>query len=159
MVSCQSSTFCVLRLRVALALLPLLLLAALRTQAGDIYRSVDADGHVVYSDRNSPGAQKAVVQSGAPHASDVARLARDQAAAQKQDEQRTAAAQRDAEQRSVQARERARLCDLAQHHYYSLRDARHVVHYDEHGNRQFYSDKEADAQREDALQAMQSACD
>jgi hypothetical protein len=156
-VSCQSSTFRVLRR--ALILLPLMLPHAVPAQAGDIYRSVDADGHVVYSDRNSPGAQKAAVQDNAPHASDVARLARDQAAFQKDDEQRTAAARRDAEQRSVQARERARLCDLAQHEYYSLRDARHVVHYDEQGNRQFYSDKEADAQRAAALQAMQSACD
>jgi hypothetical protein len=50
-------------------------------------------------------------------------------------------------------------CDGARSRYYSLKDARRIFQRDAEGNRVYYNDADADAKREEARQAMLTACE
>jgi hypothetical protein len=129
------------------------------TAADDIYKTVDADGHVVYSDHPiSPAAQKLALPVTPADSAEAARLAKQRAIENAEDAQRS---RQEAEQQSKQAaqsKQDAAHCTDARNHYFSLKDVRRVYRLDDDGNRIYYSDQEADAMRAAAKQAMDQAC-
>jgi hypothetical protein len=141
-----------------------LLLGSGLARAGDtqIYKTVDAHGNVVYTDRaSSANAEKSTVRFHEPSAEDLAHLEQQRKASQAAESQRlqqTAAssiarAQQERAQKDKQAR-----CDNARSYYYSLRDATRVYQLDAQGNRVYLPDSEADAKRTEARSAMEAAC-
>ncbi len=130
-----------------------------RLRADDIYKSVDAQGHVVYSDRaDTSTAQKAVVNVDRPDAKEVARMAKEQEILKAEDLQRTRQKLIDDAKKSQQEHDKQVQCDAARNRFYALKDARRIYDRDVDGNRIYLSDADADAKREDARQAMTAAC-
>jgi hypothetical protein len=128
-------------------------------RAGEIYKSVDADGHVTYSDHAlTPTAQKSVVQVDPPNPVEVARIAKEQAILNAVEVQRKKQQAVDDAKAAQQNQAKQAQCDSARNHYYSMKDARRIYQRDADGNRIYYSDTEADAKREEARQAMLTAC-
>ena len=115
--------------------LALLTLACTTTPlaAEEIYKSVDAQGHVVYSDRGAvKNAPKTSLHVAEPDPAEVARLAH--------------------EDELLKADEQAR------NHYYYLKDSARIYQRDADGGRSYLSDEAADAAREQARRAMVTAC-
>ncbi|MGO9994951.1 MAG: DUF4124 domain-containing protein [Steroidobacteraceae bacterium] len=142
-------------------LLALLLLAcpACLPRAGEVYKSIDAEGHVVYSDRAPTStAQKSVVRVDQPDPSEVARLVKEQQILKAEEIQRNRQKTADDKKQALQDHEHQVQCDNARNHYYSMKDARRIFQRDADGNRTYYTDQEADAKREEARLAMTAAC-
>jgi hypothetical protein len=146
----------------SVAVLPALVLivcSACPLRANEVYKSVDAQGHVVYSDRAAAStAQKSEVRVDRPDPTEVARIAKEQELLKVEEIQRN-------RQKSVDDAKKAQAdhasqvqCDNARNHFYLLKDARRVYQRDADGNRVYYSDKEADGKREEARLAMTAAC-
>ncbi len=128
-------------------------------RADEVYKSIDAQGHVVYSDRpDSSSAQKAVVNVDRPDAKEVARMAKEQEILKAEDIQRTRQKQIDDAKKAQQDHAKQVQCDAARNHYYTLKEARRLYDRDADGNRVYYSDADADVKREEARQAMNAAC-
>jgi hypothetical protein len=143
------------------ALLALLLLGRPQCEllAQEVYKSTDAQGHVVYSDRASTStAQKSEVHVTQPDPAEVARIAKEQEILNAQETQRKQQQSVDDKKKAQQDREKQNRCDAARNHYFSMKDARRIFHLDADGNRVYDTDPEADARREDAKQAMTAAC-
>jgi preprotein translocase subunit SecF len=127
--------------------------------AGEIYKSVDAQGHVVYSDHADSSAQKTDVQVDLPDATEVARNAKEQAVLKAENDARSKQAAIDAAKKAKLAQEKQVQCEAARGRYYAMKDARRIFQRDADGNRIYYSDADADARREDARQTMLTACE
>jgi hypothetical protein len=126
--------------------------------ADQVYRSVDAQGHVTYSDRpNAAGAQKTeiTVQQGDPK--EAARLAKEGQVLGAEDEQRKKQQLAVDKNKAQQDKDKQARCQAAKDHYNSIKEGR-LYKRDPDGNRQFMTDSEADAQRETARQVMNTAC-
>jgi Domain of unknown function (DUF4124) len=142
-----------------LVALALLLCATCPVNAGEVYKSVDAEGHVVYSDRaDTSGAQKSVVRSDPSNPTEVARIAKEQEIQKAEELQRSRQKLIDDTKKAQQDELKQVQCESARNRYYSLKDARRIFDLDAAGNRQYYSDTEADTRREEARQAMAAAC-
>jgi hypothetical protein len=146
---------------VVLVALAAMLYPANAVNAQEVYRSVDAQGHVVYSDRGtSKNAPKTSlhVEQGDPV--EAARLARQQQQLQAQDAQRGKQQAADDKLKAAQDHKREEACKNARNAYYRVMDARRLAQPDRDadGNRVYYSDEEADAVREQAKKQMESAC-
>jgi hypothetical protein len=132
-------------------------------QAAEVYKWIDAEGHVVYSDRAPTStAQKSIVPVDQPDPAEIARNAKEQKIMSAEDAQRKkeqAIEDRKAAQKAQEEHNRQAQCDNARNRYYSLRDSRRIYQRDADGNRVYYSDADADAKREEARQAMLSACE
>ena len=129
-------------------------------QAGEVYKSIDAQGHVVYSDRpDTSAAQKAVVRVDQPNPREVARNAKEQEILDAEETQRKKQQATEDAKKALQDHNRQVQCDNARDHYYSLKDARRIYDRDAAGNRVYYSDADGDAKREEARLAMVAACD
>jgi Domain of unknown function (DUF4124) len=127
--------------------------------ADEIYKSVDAQGHVVYSDRaDSSATQKSAVHIDRPDPAEVARIAKEQEILKAEEFQRNRQKLIDDAKKAQQDHAKQVLCDAARNHYYTLKDARRIFDRDGDGNRVYYTDAEADTKREDARQAMATAC-
>ena len=139
-------------------------LALIQWQAGpvranEVYKSVDAQGHVVYSDRpDTSSAQKSEVKAEGPNPTEAARIAKEQAILKAEEIQRNKQkAIEDA--KKAQAEHTAQVqCDSARNRFYTLKDARRLYDRDADGNRVYLSDQDGDARREEARQAMTAAC-
>jgi len=143
-----------------LAGLILLVCAPPLLRAGEIYKSVDAEGHVVYSDRaDRPAAQKSAVTVQPPDSKEAARIAKEQAILQSEESQRNQQKLIDDAKKTQQEQVKRAQCDRARDHYYSVKDARRLYDRDADGNRVYLSDPDADAKREEARQAMAAACE
>ena len=144
------------------ALLCAALLAPLAAHAQEIYKSVDANGHVVYADRgNSKTAPKTSIHVEPPDAANAARLAKEQQLLDADEQQRKAQQALDDKgraQQEVKARQRQQRCQSAKDHYYAMKDATRLYTRDADGNRVYYSDEESDKKRDEARRAMQAAC-
>jgi Domain of unknown function (DUF4124) len=139
--------------------LGLLVCTACPLGAGEVYKSVDAEGHVVYSDRaDASGAQKSVVRSDPPNATEAARLAKEQEIQKAEGLQRSRQKLIEDTKKAQQDQAKQAQCESARNRYYSLKDARRIFDLDAAGNRVFYSDAEAETKREEARQAMTAAC-
>jgi hypothetical protein len=148
---------------VAVAMLSLVPLTA---ALADVYRSVDAQGHVLYSDTPSPGAERVRVTNNSQ------RLAA-QTSAPAGNPRPTAAAPsksadpihdqivKDEATRAVQnelTQTRADQCRKAQDQYQKDLLARRIYSTDANGERQYLSDADADQARVNAKLAMDEAC-
>jgi hypothetical protein len=127
--------------------------------SGQVYKSVDAQGHVVYSDHpDTEAAQKSEVKVEGPNPTEAARIAKEQAILKAEEIQRN-------KQKSIEDAKKAQAdhtaqvqCDGARNRYYALKDARRLYDRDAAGNRVYLSDQDGDARREEARQAMTAAC-
>ena len=141
----------------------LLAAAALALASGaaaqQVYKSVDADGHVVYSDRgaskNAPTTSLKVQESDAAGAAQLARQQRELEAADAARRQQQAAEDK---QRAAQAKQRQQACDKARQEYDRVLNTRRLYHLDGDGNRVYSPDAELDQARERARLAMVTAC-
>jgi Domain of unknown function (DUF4124) len=133
------------------------LLAAAR--ADEVYKSVDAQGHVVYSDRaTTPAAQKSIVHVVPGDPAEAARAARETSLLKAEDTQRKREQDFDSRNKAQQDHEKQVACTNARNRYNSLKDANVLYRLDAQQNRVFYTDAEADARKEQAHQAMIAVC-
>jgi Domain of unknown function (DUF4124) len=145
--------------RRTLLLCVLLAWPACLPRADEVYKSVDAEGHVVYSDRPvSSAAQKTVVKVDRPDAKEVARMGKEQEILKAEEIQRNRQKLIDDANKAQQDQAKQAQCDAARNHYYLLKDARRIYQRDADGNRVYYTDAEANVKREEARQAMNVAC-
>jgi hypothetical protein len=147
-----ATTFVLLALAGAAAPLP----------AQEVYKSVDAQGHVVYSDRGTTKtAPKTALHVDEPDPAEVARLAHEQELL-KADEQARARQQaiddKNTAQKAQQQHKQQQACEQARSHYYYLKDSTRIYQRSADGDRVFLSDQDADATREQARRAMITAC-
>ena len=142
----------------AIAILSLLPLSA---AVADVYRSIDAQGHVLYSDSPTPGAQ--LVRTGGndslftPPAPTAA--AKPNAAPKSGDAAKDVATQQAA--RAVQADEaqtHADQCKKAKEAYEKSIAARRIYNVDADGQRQYLSDADAEQQRVNNKLQMDELC-
>ena len=127
--------------------------------AQEIYRSVDADGHVIYSDRGgSKNAPKSAVHVNEGDPAEAARIAKEQQLLQAEDAQRAKQQAIDDKNKASTDQKKQAACQNARNYYYRLRDSGRIYQRDPEGNRVYYSDSEADTLREQAKRAMTSAC-
>jgi len=151
---CGSSWRAALGALVALACLPL--------PAQEVYKSVDAQGHVVYSDRGTTKtAPKTAVHVDEPDPAEAARLAKQQQILDAQEQERTREQAASDHAKALEDRKRqqkAKACENARNNYFRLQETNRLYKRDADGNRVYYSDAEADALRQQAKQAMTSAC-
>jgi hypothetical protein len=148
----------VVQLSKSVFILAALLLAPYLGVGAEVYKSVDANGHVMYSDHPDPAAQKLEVRIDEPQSADVARIAKEQKILKVEDTERKRLAAIEDKKKAQQEHDQQLRCEKARSRYYTLKDARRVYGRDDEGNRVYYSDKEADAQRATAQQTMQTEC-
>jgi Domain of unknown function (DUF4124) len=126
--------------------------------AAEVYKTVDAQGHVTYSDRPDPAAQKLEVRVEPRDLSNAERIAHDQKIEQAQQSDRDRAKAAMDKEKAREDREHELHCQRARQYYYSIKDVRRMYRLDDGGNRIYYSDAEADAQRVQAQQEVQVEC-
>jgi hypothetical protein len=127
--------------------------------AQQVYKSVDAQGHVVYSDRGATkDAAKSSVHVAEPDPAEVARLAKEQELMKADDIERTKQQASEDKTRAAADRKRLAECEKARNNFYRLKDAPRIYQRDADGNRVYYADDEADKLREQARRAMTAAC-
>jgi hypothetical protein len=130
----------------------------------DIWKWVDAQGRVQYSDRWTPGA--VLIKGEHTHAADLSGPSDDSArpnASQPDatDQRITDRLNREEAQRAVKRDEeaaRAKQCKEAQDHYQQVIHARRIYREEKNGERQYLSDADADKARVQARLDVQSAC-
>lgn len=128
-------------------------------QAQEVYKSVDAEGHVVYSDRGgTKTAPKTAVHVDEPEHAEVARLAKEQELLKAEDLQRQKQEALDAKNKALADQRKQSACQNARNYYFRLKDAGRLYQHDADGNKVYYADADADAMREQARRAMTSAC-
>jgi isoleucyl-tRNA synthetase len=136
-----------------------LLIPVLPAVADEVYRSVDAQGHVVYSDRaTTPTAQKSTVKVIQGDPAEAARAARQTHIFQAEENQRKQQQSASDHEKAQQDHDKQVRCNNARNHYFAIKDANRMYKVDAQGNRQYYSDAEGDARKEQARQAMVAAC-
>jgi len=117
--------------------------------AGEIYKSVDSKGQVIYSDKPSPAAERIHLRTD-PRISDAdrARMAAEQAAwaRAQEDRARSADAAKQEQARRAQAEEtRREQCRRARNRYLMFSESGRLYRRDEQGNRVYYTSAEIDA--------------
>ena len=127
--------------------------------AQEVYRSVDASGHVVYSDRGaSKSAPKSTVHVNEPDPTEVARLAHEQELMTADETARERQQALEDKNRVNQQHKKQQACDKARNEYYRVRETGRLYKRDADGNRVYYTDDDADALREQARRTMLAAC-
>lgn len=146
------------RCAMTLALLALAC-AATPLAAQEVYKSVDADGHVIYSDRGATkSAPKTALHVEEPDPAEVARLAHEQELLKAEEQTRMHQQALEDRNKAQQQRKQQQACEQARSHYTYLRDSGRIYQRDADGSRMYLSDEAADATREQARRAMVSAC-
>jgi Domain of unknown function (DUF4124) len=142
-----------------LVALVLLVCAFCPLRATEVYKSTDADGHVIYSDRaDTSTVRKSVVQVDQPDPKEVARIAKEQEILKAEEIQRKGQQSAEERRKAQQEHDAQIQCENARNRYYAMKDARRIFQRDADGNRVYYTDPEADAKKEEARQAMTAAC-
>jgi hypothetical protein len=127
--------------------------------AQEVYKSVDAQGHVVYSDRgSSKDAAKTSVRVEQPDPAEVARIAREQQTLKAADQERSKEQAAEDKTKAADDRRKKSACDTAKNQYFRLRDLNRIYQRDADGNRMYLSDEDADKMRDQARRAMNDAC-
>lgn len=133
--------------------------AAAPTLADQVYKSVDAQGHVIFSDRPiAAGAQKTDIAVQQADPKEAERLAKERLLLKADDDQRTQKAAAEAKAKAKQDNEKKRLCEQARIHYTDLKSVNRLYTATADGNREYYTDAQADAMRVEAKRAMDAAC-
>jgi hypothetical protein len=139
----------------------LVLLASLaqRASADQVYKCVDAQNHVAYSDRPcAPSAQKTEITYQQADPAEAARLAKENQVLRGEDDLRKRQQTSDDKAKAQQDKAKQARCQTARDYYNSIKENGRLYHTDADGNRVYYSDPEADAKREAARQVMTTAC-
>src|SRR5882762_8172605 len=90
-------------------------------RANEVYKSVDAQGHVVYSDRaDTSTAQKTSVLVDQPNPTEAARIAKEQEMLKAEEIQRNRKKATDDAKKAQQEHVTQVQCDNARNHYYAL---------------------------------------
>jgi hypothetical protein len=132
---------------------------AARGYGDEVYKTVDASGHVVYSDHPiSSATQKVDLQVTQPDAAEAARLAKQHALEDADFAQRSKQEAADASKQAAQAKQDEARCTAARTRYNFLMQVNRLYRVDADGNRAYYSDQEGDAMRATAKQTMDQAC-
>jgi hypothetical protein len=127
--------------------------------AQEVYKSVDANGRVVYSDRGvTQNAPKTAVHVDEPDPAEVARLAKEQEVLSAADRERARQQAAEDKQKATDEHRKEAACQSARNYYFRVKDQNRIYRRDADGNRVYYSDEEADALKERARQTMSSAC-
>ena len=127
--------------------------------ADQVYRTVDAQGHVTYSDRpTAPTAKKTEITVQQADPAEAARLAKENQVLKSEDDLRKKQQSNDDKSKAQQDKAKQAKCQVARDQYNSVKDAGRMYQRDADGNRVYYSDPEADAKREAARQVMTLAC-
>jgi hypothetical protein len=141
----------------------LLLLATGQAVADEIYRSTDAEGRVVYSDRRPAGKAEVVRIESAPR-NEAAALARaerelENIAALDQRRKREALAKA-AEKKAAEnaAKNKIQRCTMARNRYLEFTEHSRIYRRNEAGERVYYSAAEIDAERIRSKQRMDEEC-
>jgi hypothetical protein len=130
-----------------------------RSYGDEVYKTVDASGHVVYSDHPiSSATQKVDLQVTQPDAAEAARLAKQHALEDADFAQRSKQEAADASKQAAQAKQDEARCTAARTRYNFLMQVNRLYRVDADGNRAYYSDQEGDAMRATAKQTMDQAC-
>ena len=146
-------------LRFALIACAALLIPGHQSSAEEVYKSVDAQGHVVYSDRAPTAkAEKSVVHVIQADPAEAARAAQETRILKAEENVRKRQQDAQSEREAKQDHDKQVKCQNARSRYYEIKDANFLYRVDPQGNRVFYSDVEADARKEQARQAMLAAC-
>ena len=139
------------------AIIALVLAAATVAARADVYRIVDAQGHVQYTDRWEPGAE--LIKTERPRTTsssgdDQNRLSasNDRIGEQLNREQAARAVKAD------QDKVRAEQCKTAKERYRKAIEAHRLYREGKNGEREYLSDDQAQQERVDARQEVQSAC-
>jgi hypothetical protein len=133
--------------------------AATPLAAQDVYKSVDTQGHTVYSDRGvTKSAAKTTLHVDEPDPAEAARLAHEQELLRADDLARSHQEAMDNKTRATQQKKKQAACDSTRNRYYQMKDSARLYQRDTDGNRVYYSEADADALREKARQAMLAAC-
>lgn len=148
--------------RSVLAIIVLSAAIAASASADEIYKSTDAQGRPVYSDRPlSPSAERVVIRPSSNPAAAQTSAAQVQATNQRLEEQRKQEQARQAEKRAAQEAkdQRAERCRRARDRYLMFAEANRLYRRDAQGNRVYYTGAEIDAERSAAEEAMKELCD
>jgi hypothetical protein len=128
-------------------------------QADQVYKSVDAQGHVTYSDRpNTAAAKKTDVTVQQADPAEASRLAKERQLLNAEDDQRKKQQAAADKSKAQQDHDKQVRCQSARDNYNTLKDVKRVFKVDPDGNRVYQSDAQTDAQRETARQVMNTAC-
>jgi len=134
-------------------------LASQLLMADDLYKTIDDQGHVVYSDHPvSSASQKIFLHVAPADPAEAVRLAKEQAIDAVDAVQQTHDQLTEQKKKAIQEAAQQRRCEAARNRYFLFRDGGRIYKRDEQGNRVFYSDQEIDAQRVATKAAMDSAC-
>jgi hypothetical protein len=135
---------------------------ALSALADDVYKTVDAQGRVTYSDHAiSPESKRVTVDVIQGNPQEAARLAKERAVVNAGAAEQAKQAQQQANEQlrqQAQAASQKQACEAARNRYGTFSAGGRIYHTDDQGNRAFYSDEEIEAQRISAKAAMDSAC-
>ncbi len=127
--------------------------------ADEIYKSVDAQGHVVYSDRpNNAAAKKTEVAVQQADPNEAARLAKERILLQADDDQRKRQELDASRAKAQQEAARKEQCKNARERYNFLQSVNRLFTQDANGNRAYYTDAQFDQIRADARRTMNTAC-
>jgi hypothetical protein len=138
------------------------LLGLQATALADVYRRVDAQGHVQYSDRWVPGSELVKVDRNKPNAEAAA--ARRMADQSKVAAVNTAVTDQRAQENAAQtvrqdvAKTQAEQCKKATERYDKAIQARRIFKTGKDGAKEYVSEAEADTYRAQALLEKQTAC-
>lgn len=136
-----------------------LVCASAPAAAQQVYKSMDAQGHVVYSDRGSTkDAPQTSVHVDEPDPAEVARLAKEQEVLKAAELSRERQEAADDRQKATEQHRRDAACQSARTNYFRLRSLNRIYQDDAAGNRRWFSDEEADVLKERARQTMTAAC-
>jgi Domain of unknown function (DUF4124) len=137
----------------------MLLLGALTVRAEEIYKSVDAQGHVVYSDRPGvAGARKTQIAVQEADPNEATRLAKERMLLKAEDDQRKKQELADSRAQEQQEATKKAQCKNARDSYNFLKDVRRLFKPGSDGEREYYTDTQLDAMREEARRTMEAAC-
>jgi hypothetical protein len=127
--------------------------------ADQVYKCVDAQGQSTFSDRPcAPSAKKTEIAVQQADPAEAARLAKQSQVLMSQDDLRRKQQATQDKSKSQQDQANKAKCQAARDHYNNMKDASRLFKTDADGNRVYYSDAEADTQKEQARQLMSSAC-
>lgn len=136
-----------------------LLFGALPGTAGEVYRTVDAEGNVSFGDRpQGDTAERMDLPTKLPSGSDVRKQhQRTERAVEAYASERRERAQARAA-RAEEARERKRKCSAARDEQQRIETAAHLFYRDEQGNKRIIDGAEYDAVIEDARATVDTWC-
>jgi len=139
----------------------LVLMASLAdpASADQVYKTVDAQGHVTYSDRpTAPSAKKTEITVQQADPAEAARLAQESQVLKSANDLRKKQQATDEKAKAQQDKAKQAKCEVARNQYNSIKDAGRMYQRDADGNRVYFTDAEADVRREAARQVMTLAC-